>query len=139
MPKVKYTYQDEGDPSSRFSECDVLPPGMNIELRGKQMVMLWNEEIDKANQTAREDEKQNLRELVSVEVVDLFLHEHVWIITISRRQTGGREWLQCQHCKVEATRHNDGPAQLTERWQSETGYHEHCHEKKPVLKRPTFK
>lgn len=139
MPKVRYTYMDEGDPSSQFSEYDVLPPGMNIEFRAKQLVMVWNEGIEKWNQSAKEDEKQKLREFVSAVVVDAFLHEHVWINRLASTRSERSEYVCCQHCQIEGIRHKGGTVSLDQKWQTVTGHHDYCHEKKPVLRKPSFK
>lgn len=127
MPKVRYTYRDVGTTDS-FSEEDILPPGMDINLRAKQMVMLWNEIAEKSGDPERE--------LVKVEVTDAFLHEHVWVVTVSKKLTGKVDYVACQNCKVEGMR-TQSAVTREKKWES--NYYEHCHEAKPQLRKPTFK
>lgn len=126
MPKVRYTYGVNGD---TFSEEDVLPPAMDINLRAQQQIMLWNERAEELGEPERV--------LVKVEVIDAFIHEHVWGVRISRKTTGGKEYCYCTLCNVEGTRMNDGP--VTREKKYESNYYEHCREKKPQIKPPRFK
>jgi hypothetical protein len=128
MPKVRYTYREVGATDS-FREEDILPPGMDIELRAKQMVMVWNEKAEKNGEPERE--------LVKAEVIDPTIHEHVWTVTISKALTGKTEYIQCTHCPVEATRVGNGPAVRIKKYES--NFYESCREKLPKIKGPTFK
>lgn len=135
MPKVRYTFRaGDGD---EFSEDYILPQGSDIELPGKQQVMLWNEKIEENNAKLAPEDREPDREFVEAKVVDAFLHEHEWVVTISRKTTGKDEYVKCQHCPVEGKRILDGDVTRDKKWQSD--FHEFCHEKKPQLRPPKFK
>jgi hypothetical protein len=129
MPKVQYVYRIEGE-EEVFREEDVLPRGVNIELRGKQQVMLWNERA--------EERGEPQRELVRVNILDAFLHEHEWTVQFSHKVVGKYDYVICNCCNVEGTRAPDSHT-VTRKIKWESNHYEHCHEEKPKPSKPRFK